>query len=103
MVVTLRLDGPKLRHQQLDPIEFPGDLRLQLFSQRAAVARPQPLQALAPIPEERVVIEDALGAEQAHNPVGVPDPLGQQSLPFAADAPAVLLVPRRRPDHGAHA
>jgi len=67
-----------------------------------AISRLERTQTLTPAAKQRIVIKDALRTEQALNPVGVLDALGEEVLPLSADPTSIFLVSCRRPDHKAH-
>ena len=67
------LVGERLQ-QDLEPIQFADDLRLQVHRQRPAVTCPQVLQPLTPTVAQRLVAEDPLGEEQPFDPVDVRHP-----------------------------
>jgi hypothetical protein len=100
--VPFRLDALQLLQQDLEPIQLADDLRLQAHRQGPAVTCPQVLQPLTPTLAQRLVAENPLGEEQPFDPVDVRHPLPHQRLALAADAPAVLLLWRRRPGHATH-
>ena len=58
-------DSGQLRRRHRDPIEFSAYLRLQQRRQLTAVAGSQRLEPFETISPKRIVIPDALAAEQA--------------------------------------
>ena len=88
--VRFRLDDFPLIHQQLDPIEFPADLRLQVRWQGTAISRLEGIHALTSAAKEGVAIKHALRTEKALDPVGMLDALGKQVFEFVADPPPHL-------------
>src|SRR3712207_8878685 len=74
------------------PLESAQDLRPQMAGQRAAISGPERLQPLPAVPAPRVERGDALGAEQPHDAVGVPDTLLDEGLELAGEVPLVLLL-----------
>src|SRR5690242_4908200 len=64
-------DRSQLRRRHRDPIEFSAYLRLQQRRQVTAVAGSQLLQPFETIAPKRIIIPDALAAEQAPDPIGM--------------------------------
>ncbi|ESY77871.1 hypothetical protein X739_32310 [Mesorhizobium sp. LNHC220B00] len=79
-------------------VELATDLPLQMFS---AVAGPQLIKPTSPVTSQRLVAGDALSKQQALDPVDMAGPLTNQNLGFTADAPMVLLLDARYPNHRA--
>src|SRR4051812_30075607 len=100
--VAFRRNALQLRQYDLEPIQLADDLRLQVHRQGPTVTGPQVLQSLTPTLAQRLVAEDPLGEEQPFDPVDVSHPLAHQRPALAANAPAVLLLRRRRPGHRTH-
>src|SRR6185503_18890707 len=75
-----------------------GGLRRTSASRQASADSP-----LAPITAQGLVVADALGEQQALDPVDVRHPLRHQRLALAAEPAPVLLLRARCPDHGADA
>jgi hypothetical protein len=67
--------------------------------QFAIVAGAQPLQALPSITPQRLEIIDALGCEQALDPVDVRHAFSDQPLALAVSAPRVLPLDRGHLHH----
>lgn len=101
--VALGLHLFDLGYHQFESVELATDLPLQMFWQCAAVAGPQFLKPMSPVTSQRLVVGDALSKQQALDPVDMAGPLTNQSLAFKADAPMVLLLDARYPNHRAHA
>jgi hypothetical protein len=70
--------------------------------QGSAVSSLQTIQPGTPASKQWIVVEDALRTEQSLDPVGMFDALGEQRLPFSAEASTIFLLRRRRPDHRTH-
>ena len=94
-------DRSQLRLHHRDPIELPAYFRLQQRRQLAAVAGSQRLEPLKTIAPKRVVIPDALAAEQALDPIGVLNAFLEQRAALARQPPAILFFRARRANHGA--
>src|SRR3954453_9211372 len=97
--IALRFHGFELLKEQLQPVEFAADLRLQVRGQGASGTGPQRLQLLAPITAQGLVIADALGEQQTLDPFNVRHPLCYQRPALAAEPAPVLLLRARYPDH----
>src|SRR5208337_4443750 len=91
--VASAFDRSQLRRHQRDPIEFPADFRLQHRRQLTAVAGSQRLESFETIAPKRIVIPDALAAEQAPNPIGMLNAFLEQRAALARQAPAILVFP----------
>src|SRR5919206_920018 len=89
--VALALDGGDLRADQLEPLDLPSDLRLQVARQRPAVSSLELVEMAETIAMQRVVIGDALTGEQAADPVRVLDALLEQGAALADQTAAILL------------
>ena len=88
-------DRSQLHRHQRDPLELPAYFRLQHWRQLAAVAGSQRLEPF----EKRIVIPDALAAEQALDPIGVPNAFLEQRAALARQPPAILILRARRANH----
>ncbi len=86
---------------QFEPVELTGDLRRQLRRQGPTIPRDQLRQALATIRPQRLIVVNPLGGAQSLDPVDQANALLQQRGPLAARTTRILLVRRRRADHGA--
>src|SRR5271157_2769661 len=93
-------DRSQLRRHHRDPIEFPAYFRLQRRRQLTAIAGWQRLESFETISPKRIVIPDALAAEQAPNPIGMLNAFLEQRAALARQAPAILFFRARRANHG---
>src|SRR5208282_3940243 len=78
----------------------PADFRLQHRRQLTAVAGSQRLESFETIAPKRIVIPDALAAEQASDPIGMLNAFLEQRAALARQAPAILVLRARRANHG---
>jgi hypothetical protein len=99
--VALRLDGFDLIHQQLEPVEFTVDLRLEVLRDRSAIAGTQFLQLFEAVATYRLVTGDALPKEQALDAIDVPRSFGDENLALAGDPAPVFRLRARHSHHGA--
>src|ERR1700752_3716940 len=93
-------DRSQLRRHQRDPIELPADFRLQHRRQLTAVPGSQRLESFETIAPKRIVIPDALAAEQAPDPIGMLNAFLEQRAALARQPPAILFFRARRANHG---
>ena len=99
--VALRLHGLDLREHELEPVEHPQDPGLGVRRQRLAERRPELAEARAAVAPERVVALDAERGQDAADPVGEGDPLGDELLALAPGVPRVLFGLLGHGHHGA--
>ena len=82
-----------------DPIEFPSDFRLQHRRQLTAVAGSKRFKPFETISPKRIVIPDALAAEQAFDPIGMLNAFLEQRAALARQPAAILFLKARRANH----
>src|SRR3712207_247536 len=91
----------KILHARGHPLDLAKDASLEVRRQGAPIGHAQPVEPLASVPAQRIVVRDALGHEHAADAVGVLDPLRDERLPLTREPPAVLVLRAWRHDHRA--
>ena len=99
--IALGLGGRDLFEHEFQPPELALDLAAQALRQVAPVAGAHLLQPLPTVASQRLERVDALGGEQALDPVDVLHPLRDQALALAMRAPRILALDRGHLHHAA--
>ena len=97
--IPLGLHSLDLLEQQFEPIEFSTNLGFEMWGQATAIASLKRIQPDPPIATQRLIPGCALREEQSFDPVDVLDPFHDQHLALTANAAAVFIFRRRRPNH----